>query len=146
MPHEVLFYILMWRTGNERMAIRRGKEQDTEENIRYWNEWLNTKDEKKELGYHVSSKIRELVKSRVENVEYSNKKLVKRLRRYKEFRKILRSMKLSPSDMDSWRGDSRFRDKLQEIRFGNQPDFIESLQIAGIKINKALEIFKAEDI
>lgn len=82
-PDSIYRYVLMWRTQVVRESLLK---QDKKE---YWKNWLKEKDEKKQLGYMVSGKIRRLVDERIEKVESENRWILAENKKFDKAREIL---------------------------------------------------------
>lgn len=82
-PESIYRYILMWRAG---IIDERSQKQDTAE---YWKTWLEKRKENHDLGYNVSNKIREIVKTRIETTEAKNSKLQKEIEQLSDIKQFL---------------------------------------------------------
>lgn len=83
LPENLYRYILMARTkiDNDYMV------EQGSATVR-WKRWLAQKDEKKELGWNVSKKIRQLVTHRIDEVEVKQRILEREIKNLNELRKI----------------------------------------------------------
>lgn len=92
LPRDLVTYILMWRATIGPIHV-----METE--AEYWQRWLETRDEKKDLGYKVSHKLRELIDSRIEAVEKENRRLKSRNDSLEDVRVLLHERGI---DIDGW--------------------------------------------
>lgn len=86
-PEDLVRYVLMSR-------VRVQAEHSASTAADVWREWLNKSDEEKELGWNVSRKIRDLVKTRIQSVEAENKRLRQEIEKFIEASRVLRELNL----------------------------------------------------
>ena len=67
----------------------------------WWRTWLNTKDENKKLGYHVSKKIRQIVENRIEKVSRENEALKNKTETLEEVKQFLISLGMKEEEINS---------------------------------------------
>jgi len=97
--------------------MRNSGEYNLESNREYWKDWLIKKDEKKEIGYRVSKKIRELVSTRIDEVK--KKQIV--LERETESLKVIKGLLIDEMGMNEyhlsslWHIKRKFNDHLMKM-------------------------------
>lgn len=121
-PDSIYRYILMWRTKVT------DENQNNRDATNYWKSWLAQKDEKKELGYNVSKKIRELVKSRIFDVETRNILLKDENEKLEELKAFLKE--LGFESFNYFGIKSRIEQRVKEIKTGFPSDLERSLETA----------------
>lgn len=103
-PVSLLLYVLMSRTNITREWYKEGKREK-------WEAWLKERDEKKELGYNVSKKIRELVKERIEKAEKEVKEARSKVEAFSEVEAWLQANDIEAT---SWSFSTHTLDRLLE--------------------------------
>jgi hypothetical protein len=82
-PVSLLYYVIMCRS-----RIKDG-ESEPKSQREIWQKWMDESDADKDLGYRVSRKIQELVKTRIDSVDSENDKLRRALKEYEAITPIL---------------------------------------------------------
>lgn len=108
-PESIFRYILMWRT-----QITDERHDRHRDSVAYWKAWLEQKGEKKELGYNVSRKIRELVAEKIHTVEAENQRLKRENEILVDVKQQLKDMGIDDVGISSY----RLREKIKEIGAG----------------------------
>ena len=81
-------------------------------NIEYWREWLETKEENKQLGWRCSLKLRELYKKHVECVQRDNNVLRHQNTKLEKIQKMAKDLDIN---LDSWSPEKEFANKIGGI-------------------------------
>ena len=116
-PERLWRYILMWRVN----VIKERNNAGGINNVKYWQNWLNEKDEKKCLGHQISKKIRTLAAERIDDVEIENHRLQvenKGLARIKSFLVKNGIDEQSIEAGKDWRIERDFKKLLAEVKTG----------------------------
>jgi len=109
-PQSIFRYILMWRTQIVRENIRSSK--------KYWQDWLAERDERKELGYGVSRKIRQLIEMKIDKVNTENNRLKRENERLMGIKDILKGLGLDSNSMSMYSAEDKIRARVKEIETG----------------------------
>lgn len=111
-PDSIFRYILMWRVQitNTRQAGQ--SMQD------YWKAWLAEKDKKKELGWNVSKKIRELVTENITKVEGKNHQLERENERLAEIKNLVKELGITETYFSTYQVKDKLRAKVKELETG----------------------------
>ena len=104
-------YILMWRVKTVKREMNQSKGD-------YWQAWLAEKDEKKELGYHVSKKIRELVEQRIDKVTVENNQLKRENDRLAEMKKVMEDLGYDKSYYSIYQAKDKLKARIKELETG----------------------------
>lgn len=132
-PESIFRYILMWRT---RVVDERVEQSNTE----YWKQWLAEKDERKELGYNVSKKIRQLVDERIKKVSSRNENLERDNERLSKIKEIL--IKIDMKSVSAWNVEDKLRQKMDEINSGVPEGLLKSIGYSIEHLKRAHAILK----
>lgn len=111
MPESLYRYILMWR-----VSIIKEQEDRSKEN--YWKIWLAKKDEHKELGYNVGTKISELVEQRIDKVEVENNRLERENERLAEMKKVMEDLGCDKSYYSIYKAKDKLGARIKELETG----------------------------
>ena len=131
-PVSIFIYVLMWRANIIRENQGGG--------LKYWRRWMAEKDEKKELGYNVSRKIREITGKRIHSVEVENHRLQKENEKLNIVKSILDKLGVDSNRISSWNAEQRIREKIKEIETGI-PEGLEGYLDGALKnIQKIMEV------
>jgi hypothetical protein len=126
LPAKIFIYLLMWR-----------QDKVTKKNLDYWKEWLETRDEEKEVGCRVSRKLQKLYSDNVVKVQRKQKWLEEEISRYKDLKEFLVKNNLH---VNSWNIET----KVQGILEGNLPsDLLFKLKTLYASLGTLIE--KEED-
>jgi len=132
MPETVFRYILMNR-------VKLDLEYQRDRKL-YWQNWLKEKDEKKELGWNVSYKIRQEMERRCHKVETENHKLKRENDQIAEAKAIFDKLGLN---LFSWHLEQDIKDKIREVNSGLPGGLKSNLEIAAEHLMKAINICTA---
>lgn len=111
-PETIFRYILMWRV---QIANTRQAGQSMQD---YWKAWLAEKDEKKQLGYNVSKKIRELVTENIGKVEVKNHQLERENERLTEIKKLIKELGVTETYFSTFQVKDKLRARVKELESG----------------------------
>jgi len=134
-PDSIYRYILMWRA---RILIENRYEPDK---TQYWKNWLATKDEKKELGYNVSRRIRDLISDRILSVEAENKRLISENERLQHIQRILSSLGID-RPIPAYSAERQIKETLDEINTGISENFLNLIKTSARQLFRASEIIE----
>lgn len=147
-PNDVFRYVLMCRASI-------GRERDSESPAEFWRRWLDERDEKKSLGQIVSKKVREVIRTRIDNVASENNDLRRVISDFNYVLPILQKYGIVDT-LTSDRGDivrpSCFRygwleDKLRKAREAVPDELLTSLRstLRNLEELKSREIEEQEE-
>lgn len=105
-PVDMLIYALM-RAKDFNPSTLEPRDQAEQ-----WREWLCTKDEKKQIGWNVSHKLRKLVETRITRVENENRILVGRM---EGFASVREALKLAGIPEHSWQAGGKLVSTIRGI-------------------------------
>jgi gas vesicle protein len=128
-PENVYVYILMWRakiTG----------EYDTKGQTEQWKEWLAEKDERKRLGYNVSSKIQQLVKKRIDDVEDENRRIKSENEHLLDVKKFAEDLKIN---IYGWDIERKMKEQVEKLSTAIPKEFISKIESVKSECQKLLE-------
>jgi hypothetical protein len=128
-PDTIFKYILMSRV---KLDLEYCRDQN-----QYWQNWLKTKDEKKELGWNVSCKIRQEMERRCFKVETENHRLEIENKKLAEAKAMLNKLGVN---IFSWNLERDIGQKLTELKTGLPIELKPNLEAASQHIMKALNI------
>lgn len=114
-PESLFRYILMHRSNHG------GKDKS---GVAYWQQWLEEKKVKSDLGYCVSRKIQEIVEERIVKAERENFRLMELNESYAEIRRILITLGYDEKRFTT----SQVQRRLEELRDGVPKDFMRSVK------------------
>ena len=97
----------MWR-----VQIIYGRQNKSK--LDYWQQWMKEKDEKKELGWNVSNKIRKLVAEQIDQIKIENHRLQRENEILSDVKEQLEKMGIKNNELFSY----RVREKIKEIETG----------------------------
>lgn len=109
-PISIYKYILMWRAQIIRKADRSKQG--------YWKNWLATKNEKKELGYNVSKKLREIIERKIDTVSLENSRLRNENNRLTEIKNLLKELGYNETYFSIYTAKDKVKAKVKEIETG----------------------------
>ena len=135
LPENLYRYILMARTKiDSDYKIEQGSATAR------WKRWLAQKDEKKELGWNVSKKIRQLVTQRILEVEGRQRILEKEIKNLGELRKIALGLGFTEDQLcsPSW----NFNRTAEDLLRGNRK--VENLLGSLKRTGSSLDYLKKE--
>ena len=112
-PISVFIYILMWR-----VKILRNYYSDSIDKSDYWKRWLQKKDEKKELGFNVSKKIKEIMEKRIWNIEVENHRLEAENKKLDGIKQTLETLGIEQNEIYAWNLQDKVRNRIKEIETG----------------------------
>jgi len=141
-PVAVFKYILFSRATM-------GDEEDRKEttyNERFWRKWLARKDEKKELGWDVSKKIRELVTERIDKVDVENHRLQKENEHLADCKKILCDLKVIDEQgrgLSSWGLENKVKECVQRAIHGVDEKLIDQADACAKKLTDLVAALNA---
>lgn len=109
-PSDLFTYILMCR-------VRIKKDLDNDfSSVDYWTEWVNNKENKRNLGHLVSQKLQSDYKQNIERVENENSKLRDQNQKFDEFKTMLSDMGIDNLE-DYWKVRNKIRDLKNDLDF-----------------------------
>ena len=119
-PETIFRYILMWRAQiiKERNALSMQE---------YWQNWLVERDEKKQLGWNVSKKIKEIVEQRIDKVRSENARLRDENENLTEIKNLLKELGFKTSYFSTYQTKDKLRAKVKEIETGLPEDLMTYL-------------------
>jgi hypothetical protein len=115
----VFVYILMWR------ALITRDYCNSNGNISYWRNWLEEKNESKQIGNTVSRKLRELVANRIDKVERDNISLKDENEALSEVKKLLQELGITAG---CWDVERKVRDQIENSKEALSPEFTTQLR------------------
>ncbi len=138
-PHDLMKYVLMCRVEIVRSTMYHGNRS---EEVEYWKQWLEKEDEKKSVGHKVSKKLQGLFKTRVEDVERTNRHLKVENERLQIVAKVFKDMGIRSC---SWNLEEMIRERINETRQVLPVGIRDSLRNASETLNRfILELDKLE--
>jgi len=111
-PEEFYKYLLICRT--EIRTDRTTKVSDRQ----YWAEWLKTKEQDRDFGWHVSQSLRKTIDDQITKVRTENRQLKDQIDALKDVRQQIQAMNLDPTKLTGWDTRNQVRDRLEEIQSG----------------------------
>jgi hypothetical protein len=93
----------LWRSIIFNRTTIRAEYAKPNSQLEFWKNWLETKDEEKEIGYKVSQKLREIVKERIEKVESENRQLKSKIEDYESIKSLIQKMGHDPDSFQNWK-------------------------------------------
>lgn len=109
-PETIYRYILMWRAQITR--------ENSHSKLKYWQNWLAERDEKKELGYEVSKKIKEIIKQKIEKVVLENSRLRDENKDLVEIKAFIKELGFTETYFSTYQIKDKFKAKVKEIETG----------------------------
>lgn len=108
-PNSLYMYVMMSRAqiGYEGRIGNR--------DVGYWRDWLLLKDEKKQIGWNVSKKLRELVTERVDKADTKIHEMEKRVEKFAAVEKFVETLGVN---IHAWNVDDAIKARLEEIENG----------------------------
>lgn len=135
-PDSVLKYILMGRSkivGSNCCNIKNDKKK-------YWQQWLDEKKEKQELGHSVSRKIRQLYNKNVRFVKIKQDQLEARIEKLENAKRILKELGFNENNL-GWRYDEKLRERIEEINEGfPEKSVIKHLKAAILNLENTITV------
>jgi len=110
-PESLFRYILMARVR----VVKDGSGYEKGSETKYWQQWMERRDQDKELGWNVSRKIKELVNIRISLVKAENVRLKKENEKLTAIKGLLEQMSI-PSY--AWNFRDKFEKKVAVFRRG----------------------------
>jgi len=110
-PDSIFRYILMWRVKPVKGQVRQSPQE-------YWHAWLAQRDEKKELGYNVSRKIKQLVEQRIDEVTVENDRLERENERLAEMKELVKDLGYDKAFYSMYGMKDKLRARVKEIETG----------------------------
>ncbi|MCK5604722.1 MmcB family DNA repair protein [Candidatus Pacearchaeota archaeon] len=107
-PESIYRYILMWRVKIIKGEVGQSKQA-------YWQNWLAERDEKKQLGWNVSKKIKEIVKQRIDKVGSENARLRDENEDLTEIKNLVKELGFKTSYFSTYQTKDKLRAKVKEI-------------------------------
>lgn len=135
LPESLYRYILMSRS-----KIDSERNIDSGDKTEWWRAWMRLKDEKKELGWNVSKKIRQIMERRVHEVEGKQRILKKEIENLGEIRKIALGLGFTEDQLYSRSWD--FARKVEDMLTGNRK--VENLIRAIDQANSYMDHLKKD--
>ena len=136
-PDSVFNYILMSRTRIVESTYNNNSAFDWKI---YWEKWLATKKEKRDFGYHVSKKIRELHEEKVIEVERKQKRLERKIDRFENVERILKELGLDGGKLP-WNYEERIKNRLADISAGiPEKDILVHLENAVSNLKNTIRV------
>jgi len=126
-PESIFRYVLMCR------ATISETERRKEDRFEYWESWLRTKKKGADLGYMVSTRIRETVV----RVEDENRQLKRQNEAFADVREILSAAGIE--DLTGWYLQDEVENRLKEMREGINRSLRTQLQSTGNAIQHLVE-------
>ncbi len=124
-PNSIFKYILMWRARIIQEDTGLSKQD-------YWKAWLAERDEKKELGWNVARKIKQLIEERIDKVENTNCALEAENKTLGRVKKLLEDLGHTGTYLSFYRIEDKIKAKLREIESG-VPDGLDQCLDSAIK-------------
>lgn len=137
-PESIYRYILMWRT----QVIR----ENNQSKVKYWQNWLVEKDEKKELGYNVSRKIGQLIKQRIDKVNLENIRLKAENENLDIVKGTLKTLGLDNKYISRYSIEDKIKAKIMEIENGIPEGLLNYLDSTIINLNHIKDKFTSTEI
>jgi len=140
-PASLLTYIVMSRA--KIVASAYTNNSNSSFNMRtYWEKWLTEKKEKREFGYHVSKRIRELYAEKVTEVEKKQDRLEGQIERLENVETILKELGFDSKKL-SWDYKDRIKDRIKEISSGlPEKDIVRNLEEAVLNLNNTIKVIR----
>lgn len=132
-PESLYRYILMWRVKirSEFEILRHG-----ESNARYWNEWLQNKNERKIIGSRCSYRLKQLYAENVDKVRQENDRLERRIEEYEKIKKLCDDLGLSQND---YRLGKNFKEAVNSVIPSELVDQLRWLQHQLVDVLKEID-------
>lgn len=109
----------------------------------YWQQWLEEKKGKQELGYNVSRKIRQLYDKNVRLVEAKQNRLEHRVKQLEDTKRILNKMGFEDPDNIGWNREEKIRNRIAEINAGlPEKDVLKHLESAVLNLQNTIKVIK----
>ena len=125
-PDSVFKYILMSRSkvvGSNYCNIKNDKKE-------YWQQWLDEKKEKQNLGHNVSRKIRQLYDKNVKFIKINQGRIENNLEKLEGVKRILKELGFNENNL-GWAYESKLRQRIAEINEGfPEKDVVKYLKTA----------------
>jgi len=131
-PDSIFRYILMWRV---KPTIKGQVGQSPQE---YWQTWLAERETKKDLGYNVSKKIRQIVEERIDNVNRDNLRLKDENRDLTEIKQLVKDLGYNKSFYSMYGMKDKLKARVREIETGLPEDLMTYLD----SVIKNLELIR----
>ena len=109
-PSELLKYIVMCRV---KVCDRRVGCMDDEDPAEFWRQWLDRKEDLRDVGHRVSARLRKVIAEQIHDVKCENARLQAENKSYAEIAELLKELNLTPG---WWRTRDRLRDLADEFR------------------------------
>jgi hypothetical protein len=139
-PDSVFKYILMSRAkivDSTYANVENGNDKK-----RYWQQWLDNKNENQDLGYNVSHKIRQLYDKNVKLVRMNQDQLEIRIEKLESIRIILKDLGFDENNL-GWNYREKIRQRIAEINEGfPENNVTKHLELAIKNLQNTIEIIK----
>lgn len=139
-PISLFKYVLMTRSkivASTYTNTDNGKDMQA-----FWQGWLEKKDVKQQLGYHVSRKIRKLYAENIEQVRVRQEQLDGRLEKLETVRIILKELGFDEKNL-GWNYRDKVCDRIAEINAGiPEKDIIKHLENAVANLKNTINVIQ----
>lgn len=137
-PDSIFKYILMSRTRIVDSTYSNVNNRDDMQS--FWRNWLEKKDVKQQLGYHVSRKIRKLYEENIEKVKIQQDRLDRRLEELEDASKILKELGFDDKNL-GWNYRDRICNRIAEINAGlPEKDILAHLENAVSNLKNTIRV------
>lgn len=142
-PASVYKYILMSRTKIVDSTYYTNTDNGGKDKQIYWQQWLDDKNEKQNLGYNVSRKIRQLYDKNVKRVKMNQDQLENRIENLEDAKRILKELGFEKPDNIGWDREYKIRQRITEINEGFPENSVtKHLKLAIKNLQNTIEIIK----
>lgn len=140
-PDSVFKYILMSRVKIVNSTYYNNESSRKE----YWRQWLENKQDSKELGWNVSKKIRRLYEKNIELVQINQKHLDGKIEKLEDVERILKKLGFNENNL-GWRYDEKLRERVAEINEGfPEKDVVKHLESAILNLQNTIKTIKRRE-